>query len=46
VFATSFDLETSVGKYVAVVINETVALKMANAFVTGKSVDLFEKLED
>lgn len=45
VFATSFDLETSIGKYVVVVLNEDIAVKLATAFVTGKSVDLFEKLE-
>ena len=46
VFATSFDLETSIGKYVVVVLNEDIAVKLATAFVTGKSVDLFEKLEN
>ena len=45
VFATSFDLETSIGKYVVVVLNEDIAVKLVTAFVTGKSVDLFEKLE-
>lgn len=45
VFATKFDLATSVGKYVVIVNDEAIATKLATAFVTGKSVDLFEKLE-
>lgn len=46
VFATKFGLATSVGKYVTIVNDEAIATKLATAFVTGKSVDLFEKLED
>lgn len=45
VFATKFDLATSVGKYVVIVNDETIATKLATAFVTGQSVDLFEKIE-
>lgn len=45
VFATNFDLATSVGKYVVIVKDEAIATKLATAFVTGQSVDLFEKLE-
>jgi hypothetical protein len=45
VFATKFGLATSVGKYVVIVNDEAIATKLATAFVTGKSVDLFEKLE-
>ena len=45
VFATKFDLATSVGKYVVIVKDEAIATKLATAFVIGKSVDLFEKIE-
>lgn len=45
IFATKFDLATSVGKYLVVVKDEAIATKLATAFVTGKSVDLFEKIE-
>ena len=45
VFATKFDLATSVGKYIVIVKDEAIATKLATAFVTGKSVNLFEKLE-
>lgn len=45
VFATKFNLATSVGKYVVIVNDEAIATKLATAFVTGQSVDLFEKLE-
>ena len=44
-FGTKFHLETSTGKYIVIVTDETVATKLATDFVTGKSVDLFEKLE-
>nr|DAO83402.1 MAG TPA: hypothetical protein [Caudoviricetes sp.] len=44
-FATNFDLATSVGKYVVIVKDEAIATKLAIAFVTGQSVDLFEKIE-
>lgn len=44
-FATNFDLATSVGKYLVVVKDEAIATKLATAFVTGKSVNLFEKME-
>lgn len=45
-FGTKFHLETSIGKYIVIVTDETVATKLATDFVTGKSIDLFEKLED
>lgn len=45
IFATKFDLATSVGKYLVVVKDEAIATKLATAFVTGQSVNLFEKLE-
>lgn len=45
IFATKFDLATSVGKYLVVVKDEAIATKLATAFVTGKSVNLFEKIE-
>nr|DAR02497.1 MAG TPA: hypothetical protein [Caudoviricetes sp.] len=45
-FATKFDLATSVGKYIVIVKDDVIATKLATAFVTGKSIDLFEKLED
>lgn len=45
IFATNFDLATSVGKYLVIVKDEAIATKLATAFVTGKSVDLFEKIE-
>ena len=44
-FATNFDLATSVGKYVVIVKDEAIATKLATAFVTGQSVNLFEKIE-
>lgn len=45
VYANDFHLETIIGKYKAIVKSEVVAVKLATALVTGKSVDLFEKLE-
>ena len=45
IFATKFDLATSVGKYLVVVKDEDIAVKLATAFVTGQSVNLFEKIE-
>lgn len=45
IFATRFDLATSVGKYVVIVKDEAIATKLATAFITGISVDLFEKIE-
>lgn len=45
IFATKFDLATSVGKYLVVVKDEAIATKLATAFVTGQSVNLFEKVE-
>lgn len=45
IFATKFDLATSVGKYLVVVKDEAIATKLATAFVTGQSVNLFEKIE-
>ena len=44
-FANSFELETSIGKYAVILTDEAIATKMATAYVTGQSVDLFEKLE-
>lgn len=44
-FGTKFHLETSTGRYIVIVTDEAVATKLATDFVTGKSVDLFEKLE-
>lgn len=45
IFATKFVIVTSVGEYVVIVKDEAIATKLATAFVTGRSVDLFEKLE-
>lgn len=44
IFATKFVIATSVGEYVVIVKDEAIATKLATAFVTGRSIDLFEKL--
>lgn len=45
VYANDVHFETIIGKYNAMVKDETIAVKLATAFVTGQSVDLFEKIE-
>lgn len=45
VYANDVHFETIIGKYNAMVKDEAIAVKLATAFVTGHSVDLFEKLE-
>lgn len=45
VYINDIHFETIIGKYNAFVKDEAIATKLATAFVTGKSVDLFEKIE-
>lgn len=45
VYINDIHFETIIGKYNAMVKDEAIAVKLATAFVTGKSVDLFEKIE-
>lgn len=45
VYINDIHFETIIGKYNAMVKDEAIATKLATAFVTGKSIDLFEKLE-
>lgn len=45
VYVNDFHFETIIGKHNAIVKSEVAAVKLATALVTGKSVDLFEKLE-
>lgn len=45
VYINDIHFETIIGKYNAMVKDETISAKLATAYVTGKSVDLFEKLE-
>lgn len=46
VYINDIHFETIIGKYNAMVKDEAIAVKLATAYVTGKSVDLFEKIED
>ena len=45
VYVNDVHFETVIGKYNAMVKDEAIAIKLATAFVTGHSVDLFEKIE-
>ena len=45
VYINDIHFETIIGKYNAMVKDEAISAKLAIAYVTGKSVDLFEKLE-
>lgn len=45
VYINDIHFETIIGKYNAMVKDEAISAKLATAYVTGKSVDLFEKLE-
>lgn len=45
IYVNDFHLETIIGKYNVIVKSEVVAVKLATAYVTGNSVNLFEKLE-
>ena len=45
VYVSDVHFETVIGKYNAMVKDEAIAIKLATAFVTGHSVDLFEKIE-
>ena len=45
VYINDIHFETVIGKYNAMVKSEVISAKLATAYVTGKSVDLFEKLE-
>lgn len=45
VYINDVHFETIIGKYNAMVKDEAIAVKLATAYVTGQSVDLFEKLE-
>lgn len=44
VYINDIHFETVIGKYNAMVKSEVISAKLATAYVTGKSVDLFEKL--
>lgn len=46
VYINDIHFETIIGKYNAMVKDEAISAKLAIAFVTGKSVDLFEKIEN
>lgn len=46
VYINDIHFETIIGKYNAMVKDEAIAVKLATAYVTGKSVDIFEKIED
>jgi len=45
VYINDIHFEMIIGKYNAMVKDEAIAVKLATAYVTGKSVDLFEKIE-
>lgn len=46
VYINDIHFETIIGKYNAMVKDDAISAMLATAYVTGKSVDLFEKLED
>lgn len=45
-FGISFEIETSIGKYTAIVNDKVIGIKLAASLVTGESVNLFEKIEN
>jgi hypothetical protein len=46
VYINDIHFETIIGSYNAMVKDDAISAMLATAYVTGKSVDLFEKLED
>lgn len=46
VYINDIHFETIIGSYNAMVRDDAISVMLATAYVTGKSVDLFEKLED
>lgn len=46
VYINDIHFETIIGSYNAMVKDDAISAMLATAYVTGKSIDLFEKLED